>query len=254
MNNLIIKNLNFYYKKKQVLNNLNISLKEKNISVLLGLNGCGKTTVLKLITGLLKVKENSIIINNQSINQFTNHDLSKIISYVPQLTNSSNSFKVFDYLTYAIANSIKFYAKPSIKQMDEILKIAKEFSIEDLLERNMNQLSGGQLQMVYICSALVQNTPIIVLDEPLSALDIKNQYKVIELLKYLKLKGKTIILSCHNPNICLHLESNVFLMKGGKIINEGKASEIIKPKILEKVYGKNLKFSKDSIYNEITFK
>ncbi|AHI52769.1 ABC transporter ATP-binding protein [Spiroplasma culicicola] len=254
MNNIVLKELNFSYKNKQVLNNISANFEENEISVILGLNGCGKTTILKLITGLLKIKENTISLNELNINEIKNHQLSKLVSYVPQLINNNNTFLVQDFLMFSFANRLKFYSQPSKEQLGIVKGIAKEFLIEDLLDQSIAHLSGGQKQMVYICSAIIQDTPIIVLDEPLSALDLKNQYKIIEILKKLKDKGKTIILSCHNPNICLHLDAKVFLIKEGKLINQGPARKIITPVILKEIYGNNLKYSKESDYDEITFR
>ena len=118
----------------------------------------------------------------------------------------------------------------------------------------MNQLSGGEKQIVTIATAILQDTPIILLDEPTSALDLKNQNLVLSLLKEISKDGKTIIFSSHNPNHALFLEANVLLMSEGKIIIEGASESIIKKEILRKVYGELLCFSYELPYNEVSFK
>ena len=118
----------------------------------------------------------------------------------------------------------------------------------------MEHLSGGERQVVMIAASILQDTPIILLDEPTSALDLKNQNMVLTLLKEISKEGKTIILSSHNPNHALFLESNVILLNEGKILEEGHSNKIIKVDILEKVYGETLCYSKDLEYQEVSFK
>ena len=118
----------------------------------------------------------------------------------------------------------------------------------------MNQLSGGEKQLINICSAVIQNTPIILMDEPTSALDLNNQYLIMNIIKNLESEGKTIIITTHNPNICLYLNSSVLLLKEGKILKEGIARDIINVEILKKIYGDVVTTSKDLNYDEITFK
>jgi iron complex transport system ATP-binding protein len=116
----------------------------------------------------------------------------------------------------------------------------------------MDELSGGERQIVSICRAYIQDTEIMILDEPTSALDFKNQNLVLSILKEVASVGKTIILSTHNPNHALYLESNALLIDKGKIIKNGPAKDVITKNVLSKVYGTNLKYSKDLEYDEIS--
>ena len=117
----------------------------------------------------------------------------------------------------------------------------------------MDELSGGQKQVVMICRAFIQNTDIIILDEPTSALDFKNQSLVLRILKETVAKEtKTIILSTHNPNHALYLDSEVLLIHNGKIITNGTAKELITVEKLKAIYGDTIVNSKDLTYNEVT--
>ena len=138
--------------------------------------------------------------------------------------------------------------------MDKVCLAADKFEIFHLLDKRMSQISGGELQKVLICAAYLQQTPIIVLDEPLSALDLKNQALVVNLLKDLLNEGKTIVLSGHNPNIALALDAYVFLMKDGLVFDSGDASSIITKEKLTSIYGSNIVYSKEHSYDEISFK
>lgn len=251
-----IKNLTFKYDKKSQLaiNNISCEFEKGTINVFLGLNGSGKTTLIKLLAGLIKPHSGEIYYENKELQTIPVNTRSKMFSYVPQKSYFTDDYLVRDYLSYGFINSLKFYESPKKEHIEKINEISKELKIEHLLDKKMGSISGGERQIVTIASCVLQNTPIILLDEPTSALDLKNQYAVLSLLKKIASEGKTIILSSHNPNHALFLESNVFLMDNGKIINSGSAKSIINKETLKGVYGDNICYSDELRYKEITFK
>lgn len=250
-----VKNLSYKYPsgKDDVIKDLNLSIKDGTITVLLGLNGCGKTTFIKLLAGLLKADNGEILYEDENVFDLSMKERSKIFAYVPQKTYSADDYFVKDYLTYGFINSLKFYQTPSSGQLNKVQDIAERLSITHLLNKKMGQISGGERQIVSIASCLLQDTPIILLDEPTSALDLKNQNIVLSLLREITKEGKTIILSSHNPNHALFLESNVVLMDKGTIIKQGLCKEIIKVEVLKEIYGENICYSENLNYKEISF-
>ena len=250
-----IQKLNYKYNKNSsnTINDLSLFIKEGTINVLLGLNGCGKTTLIKLMAGLLTNENGLIEYDGKDLRKISISQRSKIFSYVPQKTYIADDFYVKDYLTYGFVNVLKFYERPKKEQLEKVQELCKELGITYLLDKKMGKISGGERQIVTIASCLLQNTPIIILDEPTSALDLKNQNVVLTLLKKVSEEGRTIIFSSHNPNHALFLNSHVFLMKNGAIINEGMAQQIITIDNLKEIYGENIKYSKDLGYKEITF-
>lgn len=252
-----IKNLSFKYPSsdRQIINNLNLEIEKGSITVLLGLNGCGKTTLIKLLAGLLTYKEGSITYNSEELKTTRIKERSKIFSYVPQKTYAADDYFVRDYLSYGFINSLKFYESPKKEQLDKIQEISKQLNIEHLLDKKMGQISGGERQIVSVASCLLQNTEIILLDEPTSALDLKNQSLVLDVLKDLcDKKEKTILLTTHNPNHALMLGANVILMNEGQIIKQGKAVDIINIDLLKPIYGNSIIYSKDLPYKEVSHK
>ncbi len=252
-----INNLNFRYNKrgKLVLENLTTTFEQGSINVLLGLNGSGKTTLIKLIAGLLEEYTGSIYIEGKDIKELSIKERSKLMSYVSQKNNQIDDFLVKEYLLFGKINMMKFYQSPSKNDENVVEEFARKLGITYLLNKKMSEISGGERQIVSICCALIQNTNIIVLDEPTSALDIKNQYKVLGVLKTLvKTENKTIILSSHNPNHALYLDSKVYLLKNGCIVESGNANDIINVGKLKTIYGDNVVNSKELSYDEISYK
>ena len=255
--NIKTSNLSFKYDKKAaklILNSLNLSFIEGSVNVLLGLNGCGKTTLIKLLAGLEKPTEGSIIYGDKDLKDIKIRDRAKIFAYVPQQANVTNDIPVRQYLSYGTTNTLAFYEHPGKEEMEKVEAVANRLGISHLLEKNLGEISGGELQIVLIACALIQGTEILLLDEPTSALDMKNQNLVLSILKDVAKEGKTIILSSHNPNHALYLDANVVLIDNGVIRDEGPAKELINVNKLIPIYGDHVCVSKDLGYEEISFK
>ena len=256
--NIKTSNLSFKYDKKAakpVLNSINLEIKEGSVNVLLGLNGCGKTTLIKLLAGLEKPTEGIILYDEQDLQTIRIKERAKKFSYVPQQANVTNDVPVRQYLSYGTTNTLVFYEHPGKEEMKLVEDTAEKLHITHLLDKNLGEISGGELQIVLIACALIQRTPIMLLDEPTSALDMKNQNLVLSILKDIaREQNKTIVLSSHNPNHALFLDSNVVLIHDGVVREEGPAKELIKVEKLVPIYGDHVCVSKDLGYEEISFK
>ena len=253
-----ICNLSFKYDKKAKINTLdsiNLEIKTGTVNVLLGLNGSGKTTLIKLLAGLEKPTNGYIQYGDNNLKDIKIRDRAKIFSYVSQKSNVSGDIPVRQYLSYGTTNSIAFYESPGKEEMARVDNVASQFKIESLLDKNLNELSGGELQIVMIACAIIQNTEILLLDEPTSALDMKNQHLVLSTLKKItQQEGKTIIFSSHNPNHALFLKSNVVILNKGVLYNQGPSNKTIKVENLKEIYGDSICKSKELEYGEISYR
>lgn len=252
-----IENISFSYigEDKKVLTDISINIPKGDITTILGLNGSGKTTLIKLMASILKPNNGKIKVNGNDLANLTIKERSKLIAYVPQLVKVEYDFIVFDYLSFSLVNQIEGFRSPSKEQKEKIIEVAKQFKIETLLDKKINNLSGGERQIVSICSAFIQETPIIIFDEPTSALDLKNQAIVIKIIKeWNKRKEKTFILSTHNPNHALSLGGHTVILHDNRVLSYGISRDILTVKTLIPVYGDIIDYASNIAYKVITIK
>lgn len=252
-----IENISFSYigEDKKVLTDISINIPKGDITTILGLNGSGKTTLIKLMASILKPNNGKIKVNGNDLSNLTIKERSKLIAYVPQLVKVEYDFIVFDYLSFSLVNQIEGFRSPSKEQKEKIIEVAKQFKIETLLDKKINNLSGGERQIVSICSAFIQETPIIIFDEPTSALDLKNQAIVIKIFKeWNKRKEKTFILSTHNPNHALSLGGHTVILHDNRVLSYGISRDILTVKTLIPVYGDIIDYASNIAYKVITIK
>ncbi len=222
---LEIDDLSFSYTKKDTtLNHISLRLTDNGINVLFGKNGCGKSTLLQCFMGLLKIKEGTLIVDGQDFLKLSQDKKARLVSYLPQEIATSN---------LSVINTLLLGRLPyqgiiaSDQNLEKIVNISKELHIEELLDKNIDELSIGQRQKVMIAKALVQESKYLLLDEPTSSLDIKNQAEVMNLLKKLTdEKRLTVFITLHDINLGLKYGTRFFFMKHGNIIFDGIASEI----------------------------
>ena len=254
MTKLNVCDLSFAYGDQPVLKNVTLGVESGSINVLLGLNGSGKTTLIKLVTGVLAAPKNTILIDGKDGASLSPAELSKRISYVPQSISDDNDFSVQDYLTFGRMNRIKFYAAPKEEDYQKAITVAAELKIEHLLDRKMNELSGGQRQLVVIARAVVQDADIILMDEPTSSIDYQYIDRFLRYLDVLRKRGKTIIFSCHNPSIPLILNANIFVLAQGELKCAGHARTLLTHEMLCDIYGCELVATDALPYQEYSIK
>lgn len=221
---LNIKDLKFSYKNsKPVLNDINLSLNDGEIGVLLGKNGAGKSTLFKCILGILKY-DGIVKINDVDLNTLSNMNRAKLIGYVPQESTFGN-LTVFDSIMIGRISHFNFLSRKEDRNI--VLSILKELDIESLSAKNVNELSGGERQKVAIARALAQEPKILIFDEPTANLDISNEQLIFNLAKKIaKNRNISILIAIHNLNFAIDFGDKFFMMKGGFIKYDGN-SEII---------------------------
>lgn len=230
---LEIKNLSFGYKNYLVLNNLSLTLLDNKIGVILGKNGAGKSTLFKNILGILKPNEGSIIIDNINLNTLSRKERAKKISYVPQ-DISFGELNVFDSVLVGRLSNFNFFSRYEDEQITK--KIIKEMALEKIMNKNVNELSGGEKQKVAIARALVQEANILIFDEPTGNLDVSNEQLILkEARKIVKGKNVSILISIHDLNLALQYGDYFYFLKDGYIKYHG-GKEIFTKEIIKDIF------------------
>lgn len=237
-----VRDLKFEYRKNEpVFNGISFELSEGEVLCALGKNGAGKTTLFGCLLGLLKDYDGSITLDGKEISGLKEKDIAKLIGYVPQNNIATFSYTVFEYVLMGCASSISLFSHPGKKEEAMALEALKTMDILELADRSYNQLSGGERQQVAIARAIVSKPKAVLFDEPTAHLDYANQIKVLRMIKDLSSKGFAIIVTSHDPNHAMLLDSKVALFDGRGNINTGKASELITEESLKSIYGSELK-------------
>jgi iron complex transport system ATP-binding protein len=230
---LKVTDLSFKYKQNRILENISFEVKQNEIVSILGPNGAGKTTLLKCINRILKFKHGRIFINDDDISSYTQNKIAKNISYVPQRSETSG-LTVFDYILLGRKPHIKFNANGNdLKLVNSIITI---LDLNKISLRYTDELSGGEFQKVLIARALAQDPKIILLDEPTSSLDLKNQLDILKLIRDISENHNiSVIMTMHDVNIALRYSDKIIFLKNGNILFQSMPSEVT-PEMIEKVY------------------
>jgi iron complex transport system ATP-binding protein len=227
---LDLENVGFYYHSdRRVIDGISFSIRNGEFIGLLGANGSGKSTILKLADGILNPCSGQIRLWGKPLQTYRNKDRAKLLCYLPQLLDINIPFKVRELVGMGI---YPYDIQPQMT-VDEAIE---SVGLGDKAESYITNLSGGERRRVFIAMTLVQGAGILLLDEPLANLDIKYQIELLKLLKELKdKKGISIIMALHDINIALKFEK-VILIKEGRILGIGNSDAILKGEILKDAF------------------
>ncbi len=237
---LKVVNINFSYGNKKILDNINFSVFKGESLSIFGPNGSGKTTLIKIILGINSPQSGEILFKGKNILKMGERERAKIFSYVPQKVNTTFPLTTFDYLILGRAPFVNGFVKKEDKKI--VLDWMEKFNILHLKEINFQFLSEGEKQILTIIRSLIQESEIIILDEPLTHLDLKYKTKVLNLLKNLNEFGKTIISIFHDIESIKFLSKRVIFLKNGKIEKFGNTEDLIKPKEINSLFDEKIIF------------
>jgi len=245
MENIIeIKNLSFKYNTtKAIFSDLNLTIKKGEITTLLGKNGCGKSTLIKLLSKNITNYTGNIFLENKELKSYSLKELATKLSIVYQNNITPQEITVFDMVSFArLPYQNIFFYKPNASDVEKIEFALEKTNLKTYRDKRVDELSGGQLQRVYIAMALAQSTDIIILDEPTTFLDIKYQKSIMQLVRNLnKSLGITIIMVLHDINQALAYSDNIIALLDGKVIKNDKAANFFDENLLNKLYDADIK-------------
>jgi iron complex transport system ATP-binding protein len=238
---LEISSLSFNYGSNRILSDISFIVRRGEICALFGPNGAGKTTLFRCLTKILPVKPPAeITIDGLDISGMTTRELASHVAYVPQEQKNATAFPftVKEMVLMGRTPHLAGVYGPSKKDIDMTLGALELAGITDLANRSYCELSGGQRQLVLLARAFAQDTSVLLLDEPTSNLDFKNQLMIWEIIKSTIERGKIVVICCHDPNYVLwYCDKAVVMDARGHIHVQGKAKEVICDGVLHYIYG-----------------
>ena len=237
---LSIENLSFSYRANLVLNDISFNVEKGKIKGLIGPNGSGKSTLLKNILYLERPVAGKNFLNNITIEKMTLKERAKNISYVPQFTTPNFPHSVF----YTVLMGRKPYIGWNYAQEDEKKThgVLKQMGLDELSERLFSNLSGGEKQKVILARAVVQECPVMLLDEPTSNLDLRHKQDLMKALRdMVESQNVSILIAIHDLNLAARFCDEIILLNHGEKVVEGTPREVITKENIEEVYQVKIK-------------
>ena len=218
-----------YERNKPFINNISFSVNNGEFIGLLGANGSGKSTILKLASGILKTADNQIYLWGKKIQFYRNKDRAKLLSYLPQILDMNIPFTVRELVSMGL---YPYEISPTLTADEAIEMVGLDGKAESLIAN----LSGGERRRVYIAMTLLQGAGLLLLDEPLANLDIKYQIELLRLLGELRTKrGLAVVMALHDINIALQFEK-IMLIKEGKVLGIGDPETVLTRDLLQEAF------------------
>lgn len=231
-----VRNILKKYSEKIILDDVTLELPKRKLIAFIGSNGAGKSTLLSIITRTLSKNNGEVFIDERELNDWDTTELSKRISILKQSNHLNVRLTVKELVSFGRYP----YSKGKLKEEDheKINKAINYMGLNELQDRFIDELSGGQRQMAYIAMIIAQDTEYIFLDEPLNNLDMKHSVQIMKVLKNLvEEHGKTVMVVIHDINFVSCYSDYIVALKDGKIKKQGKTKDIIENDILSKIYG-----------------
>lgn len=242
-----VENLSFAY-ERPILKDVSLEIKEGDFLGILGPNGSGKSTLLKTMIKSLTYEKGEIYVFDKNLKDYSLKEYAKLIGFVPQSSQLFVPLKVIDVLLMGKYLGLKYsFSSYSKEDIDDILLRAKEFKLENFLDRNVFSLSGGEFQRVLLARALLKNPKVLFLDEPTSALDLNYAIELLSVCERLvKQKKLTVICILHDLNLASLFCNKLILLKDGEVRHKGGVKELFTKEILKEIYD----FSCEIIYKD----
>ncbi len=243
---LSIENLNAGYNGKQILHDISLTVPQGSVVALIGPNGSGKTTLIRTISGILPHLSGSIHYRGSDLSKMSVQQKARLIAVVPQIRTLPPAFSVYEVVALGRTPYLNWFGITSGPDHEIVKQSIAQTGLEELADRSIVELSGGEQQRVLLARALAQQTPILLMDEPTSHLDLQYQVSFMDYVHRLahpstedELSGfekRAVLVAIHDLNLLPHYVDQVALMVKGRLVALGSPEEVLQPEILSKAY------------------
>jgi iron complex transport system ATP-binding protein len=229
--------LTLAYEQRVVAEGLGVEIPDGSFTVIVGPNACGKSTLLRALARLLKPKEGTVFLDDQPIASLHGKEVARRLGLLPQSPITPDGISVGDLVArgrYPYQGLLRQWSRDDELAVNEAMDAV---GVADLSDRIVDELSGGQRQRVWLALVLAQQTPIMLLDEPTTYLDIAHQIEVLDLCSRLHEEGRTMVAVLHDLNHACRYATHLVAMRGGEIVDQGRPGEVVTADLVERVFG-----------------
>jgi iron complex transport system ATP-binding protein len=231
-------NVTLTYGADPVVADLSLAVPDGKITTIIGPNGCGKSTVLRALARLLRPSGGAVVLDGQLIHRLPTREVARRLGLLHQQTTTPNGILVEDLVRRGRYPHQAFLQPPSRRDEEAVDRALQLTGMTELRRRHVDQLSGGQRQRAWMAMALAQETPLLLLDEPTTFLDVAHQLDVVDLIQRLNAEeGRTIVMVLHDVNEAARASHHIVAMRDGRILRAGPPSEVLEPALLAELYG-----------------
>lgn len=235
---LAAEHLRLAYDEHIVVDDLTLSVPDGAITVIVGANACGKSTFLRGLARLLTPKHGSVVLDGADIHRLPTREVAKRLGILPQQPTAPEGITVADLVARGRYPHQRWFRQFTAEDERAVDAALAATAITDLADRPVDELSGGQRQRAWIALALAQGTPLMLLDEPTTFLDLAHQVEVLDLLAALnETEGRTIVLVLHDLNLACRYAHHLVAMRDGAIAAEGPPAAVVTPSLVADVFG-----------------
>jgi iron complex transport system ATP-binding protein len=231
------RDLRLAYDDRVVVDGLSLSIPAGRVTVIVGANACGKSTLLRGLARLLKPRGGEVVLDGSDIHRRPTKAVARRVGILPQQPIAPEGVTVADLVGRGRNPHQRWLRQFSVDDERAVAEALAATETTDLADRSVDELSGGQRQRVWIALALAQGTPLMLLDEPTTFLDLAHQVEVLDLLARLNAEdGRTVVIVLHDLNLACRYAHHLVAMKAGAIVAEGPPSEVITPEVVRDVF------------------
>ncbi len=235
---LFAENATIGYDNRVISTALSFAIPDKSFTVIVGANACGKSTLLRALARLLKPSSGRVVLDGEAISSLPAKDVAKRLGLLPQSSIAPDGITVADLVARGRYPHQKLFQQWSHADEAAVVAAMEATRVSDLSHRMVDELSGGQRQRVWVAMVLAQQTPLLLLDEPTTFLDITHQIELLELMAELNRRdGQTVVAVLHDLNHACRYASHIIAMRDGAIVAEGAPKDIVTAALVEKVFG-----------------
>lgn len=232
------RHLRLAYDDRQVVADLSVAIPDGQVTVIVGANACGKSTLLRALARLLRPKGGTVHLDGSDIHRLPTKEVARRLGILPQQPTAPEGLTVADLVARGRAPHQAWFTQWSDDDEAAVIAALEATATMDLASRPVDDLSGGQRQRAWIAMALAQGTPLMLLDEPTTFLDLAHQVEVLDLLAHLnETEGRTVVLVLHDLNQACRYAHHLLAMRDGAIVAEGPPASVVTRDMVEEVFG-----------------